>query len=183
MLCDNPVCGERREYSKVFLGRNLGGINMPPDNIHRLATLTSRLAELLMAAALCADEIRAVVRTALDEEAGACVVRPEQGLLLGRPEARPRPLLDESTLCVVWNGRSLHLGHTLAFRLLQRLTRQPNQYVTHLDLLHDVWDNEFLAVGTIRSVMRNLKRKLRDGGMGELADRIRGHNGRYILDL
>ena len=64
------------------------------------------------------------------------------GLFRGRADPVERPLLDESTLSVIWKGKSLHLGNTLAFRLLERLARCPNQYVTHLDLLRDVWEDE-----------------------------------------
>jgi DNA-binding response OmpR family regulator len=49
--------------------------------------------------------------------------------------------------------------------------------------MRDVWDNEYLATSTIRSFIRRLRLKLRRGGMGDLADAIRGHNGRYILNL
>jgi DNA-binding response OmpR family regulator len=91
--------------------------------------------------------------------------------------------MDESTLSVLWNGKSLHLGHTRSFRLLARLSRSPGRYVTHLDLLQDVWDDENKTTATIRSVVRHLRRQLCDGGMTELARLIRGHNGRYILDL
>ena len=94
-----------------------------------------------------------------------------------------RPLLDESTLSVSWKGKALHLGNTLAFRLLERLARCPNQYVTHLDLLRDVWEDEFTATATIRSLVRQLRRKLRGAGWTDLAAAIRGHNGRYVLSL
>jgi DNA-binding response OmpR family regulator len=99
------------------------------------------------------------------------------------PEPAERPLLDESTLSVIWKGKSLHLGNTLEFRLLERLARCPNQYVTHLDLLRDVWEDEFTATATIRSLVRQLRRKLRGAGWADLATAIRGHNGRYVLSL
>lgn len=154
---------------------------MDHDKSHRLKGLTSQLAETLMTAAICVEEIRNVVRTEIDivseDECGPCKGRSRSSV------AQLRPLMSESTLCVMWKGRSLHLGHTLAFRLLDRLARRPNQYVTHLDLLRDVWDDEYLATATIRSVVRHLRRRLREGGMTELADAIRGHNGRYILEL
>lgn len=154
---------------------------MDQDKTHRLNGLTNQLAETLMSAAICAEEIRNVVRTGIDskgeDECGPC--RSQSRL----SAAQPRPLLSESTMCVVWKGQSLHLGHTLAFRLLDRLARRPNQYVTHLDLLRDVWDDEYLATATIRSVVRHLRCRLRRGGMAELAEAIRGHNGRYILEL
>ena len=153
---------------------------MEQEGIHRLDRLTCQLAETLMNAAFCVEEIRAVVRVEIDVKA--------TGHIGGQPTERTsanasRPILCESTLRVSWKGRSLHLGNTVSFRLLGRLARRPNQYVTHLDLLHDVWDDEDLETGTIRSMVRHLRRKLRDGGMGGLAHAIRGHNGRYILEL
>jgi len=155
---------------------------MDQEKAHRLDRLTGQLAEMLMTAAICVEEIRNVVRTEIDAVTGQgeCVGRrPKSNELT----AKPRPLLSESTLSVTWNGRSLRFGHTLAYRLLERLARRPNQYVTHLDLLHDVWDDEELATATIRSVVRHLRRRLREGGMTELAEAIKGHNGRYILEI
>ena len=53
----------------------------------------------------------------------------------------------------------LHLGNTLAFRLLVRLSRRPDQYVTHRDLRRDVWNKEYLETSSIRSFMRRLPSK------------------------
>ena len=79
----------------------------------------------------------------------------------------------------------MHLGNTLTFRLLERLARCPNQYVTHLDLIRDVWEDELLdtTTATIRSLVRQLRCKLRGAGWTDLAAAIRGHNGRYVLCL
>ncbi|MBN9519273.1 winged helix-turn-helix transcriptional regulator [bacterium] len=153
---------------------------MDADTARRLNVLAGQLAEALMTAAICAREIQAVARTEIAEaELGhrpdGFVPRP-----LGPVE---RPLLDESTLSVIWKGKSLHLGNTLAFRLLERLARCPNQYVTHLDLLRDVWEDELLATATIRSLVRQLRCKLRGAGWVDLATAIRGHNGHYVLSL
>ena len=152
------------------------------DKVQRLAQLTNQLSETLMTAAICAQEIRSEISAELeawDDVEVSCSVD-------GRRRSSTknnRPLLDKTTLQVSWNGKSLHLGHTRAFSLLNRLSRCPNQYVTHLDLLNDVWDNEELSTATIRSAVRHLRRRLRDGEMGELAAAIRGHNGRYVLNL
>jgi DNA-binding response OmpR family regulator len=140
----------------------------------RLDRLASQLAETLMTAAICAKELRSEVRAEMNKElrsvpAGETVNR--------------RPLMSESTLSVLWNGKSLFLGHTVYFRLLERLSRRPNQFITHLDLLRDVWDDELLATATIRSGVRHLRQRLRAGGMGDLAKYILGHNGRYILEI
>jgi len=156
---------------------------MTHDKVRRLDALASQLAESLMTAAICAQEIHAIVRTEIDDEMPAELGRCDCGCAHSLTQDKQRPLLDESTLSVIWNGKTLRLGHTLAFRLLARLARRPNQYVTHLDLLRDVWDNDDLATATIRSLVRELRSKLRLGGMTELAAAIRGHNGRYILVL
>lgn len=147
----------------------------------QLDQLAKQLADSLMNAVICAEEIRSIIRAELDRDEyghGA-----ENQLLPPFPKSKRRPLLDESTLSVFWKGRSVHLGQTLCFRLLDRLARRPNQYVTHLDLLREVWDDDEAALSTIRSVVRHLRVKLRDGGMSELAAAIRGHNGRYILEI
>lgn len=150
---------------------------MNPQNARRLDLLDRQFNDFLMSAALCAKEIIAIVRDDLDGR--------HENALWPFPTTRSRkvPLLDDDTLCVFWEGKSIHLGHTLVFRLLQRLARRPRHYVTHLDLAQDVWDKEDLAPATIRSVVRNLRQQLRAGGMPELAIAIRGHNGRYVLDL
>jgi DNA-binding response OmpR family regulator len=152
---------------------------MTQDKVRRLDRLTGQLVEALMTAALVAEEIRGEVRSEIDEDD----VAERPACNAGGKRCRSRPLLSESTLSVSWKGRSLYLGHTLAFRLLERLARRPNQYVTHLDLLRDVWDDEELETATIRSVVRHLRRRLRDGGMTKLANSIEGHNGRYVLKL
>jgi DNA-binding response OmpR family regulator len=159
------------------------GIQMITHKVKRLAKLTDQLAETLMTAAICAEEIRTEIHAELDGNGPILAGRWSEGALCNSPGANQRPILNQSTLCVTWNAKSLHLGHTRGFWLLARLSRRPNQYVTHLDLLHDVWDDENLSVATIRSVVRHLRKKLQDGGMGELATAIRGHNGRYMLSL
>src|SRR3954468_10271586 len=56
-----------------------------------------------------------------------------------------RPLIialhiDRDRLQVVFHGRTCVLGNTLPFKLLERLARRPNTYVTHEELLSDVWE-------------------------------------------
>jgi len=157
---------------------------MTPDKARRLDALASQLSETLMTAAICAQEIRNILRAELDDDdAHADRGRCATGLAPSLTHHKQSPLLDESTLSVIWKGKTLHLGNTLAFRLLVRLARRPNQYVTHTDLLLDVWDDDETSTASIRSMVRELRRKLRGAGMTDLATAIRGHSGRYILDL
>ena len=153
---------------------------MTAQTAQRLATLAAHLGEAVMAAALCAQEIQSEIRTELAVANGGPPAGPRHP---ASADATPRPLVDASTLSVTWRGRSVHLGHNRGFRLLDRLARRPNQYVTHLDLLRDVWDDEELSTDTIRSVASQLRGKLRAHGMCDLADAIRGHGGRYALVL
>jgi DNA-binding response OmpR family regulator len=138
-----------------------------------------------MTVAIGTEEIRKLVRSELPADDAESAPTAKARLHHRFSDRNHRPIVEESTLSVIWNGKSVHLGNTLAFRLLERLSRRPNQYVTHLDLLRDVWDDEELltATATVRSTVRNLRRRLCDGGMARLATAIRGHNGRYILEL
>lgn len=147
----------------------------------RLDVLCRQLTENIMGAALCAQEIATIVRETHYGDGRACV--SENGRQRREKATPGRPLLDEATLSVVWDGKMLHLGHTKGFWLLTRLTRSANRYVTHLDLLREVWDDEFTDTAVLRAGVRRLRTKLRRGGMGDLAEAIVGHHGRYMLDL
>lgn len=151
---------------------------MTTEDVRRLFALSNQLAENLTAAVLCAEEIREVVRDRVAGDPSLSNTRSRPVIVI-----RERPVLNELSKRVFWKGRSAHLGNTQYFRILDRLARRPNQYVTHLDLMREVWENEEMPLSTVRSVVRILRQKLRDDDMGELADAIRGHNGRYMLDL
>jgi DNA-binding response OmpR family regulator len=154
---------------------------MTTDPDSRLDVLCRQLTENIMGAALCAQEIATIVR---ETHFGGGPPRVSENGHHPRERAPlGRPLLDEATLSVVWNGRMLHLGHTHGFWLLARLARSANRYVTHLDLLQDVWDDECTETTALRAGVRRLRIKLRRGGMGDLADAIVGHHGRYMLNL
>lgn len=64
----------------------------------------------------------------------------------------------------------------MSSRLLARLAGCPNQYLTHVDLLTDVWDADDRETATIPSLVRELRRKLCNGGMTDLASAIRAQN-------
>lgn len=155
---------------------------MTPENVRKLKLLSSQLTESLMNAALCAKEIGEIARAEIDDASG----RPGangNGRHRNGANAQQRPLLDESTLSVIWKGKTLHLGHTQGFWLLARLARCPNQYITHVDLLEEIWEDDFTDTSVLRAGVQRLRVKLRRGGMGDLANAIAGHRGRYMLNL
>jgi len=91
--------------------------------------------------------------------------------------------VDAVRLMVTFRGRRCFLGNTLAFRFLARLARHPNAYVSHKDLLEDVWEGP-RSESSIRSVVKTLRRKLRDADLAELANAIDGsERKRYALKL
>jgi hypothetical protein len=152
---------------------------MTAENSRRLVLLNRQLNEHLMSAALCQKEIGAIALA----EANHHDDGNGQARLPLRSDTGIRPLMDESTLSVIWHGRTLHLGNTQGFWLLTRLLRCANRYVTHVDLLRELWDDEFADTGLLRAGIQRLRVKLRRGGMADLAGSITGHHGRYMLDL
>lgn len=93
------------------------------------------------------------------------------------------PAADQTTFTVIWRGRSCFLGNTLLFRLVERLVRSPNRYVSHVDLLDDVWDGQREG-STIRGVAKRLRDQLAKDGMEDLAQSIDGSiTGHYGLML
>jgi len=96
---------------------------------------------------------------------------------------RLRPKVDRETMSVVWENRTCFLGNTLLFLFFERLARSPNRYVSHLDLLEDVWEGEREA-STIRGVVKRLRDRLQESGMSQLAEAIDGSvTGYYGLKL
>lgn len=95
------------------------------------------------------------------------------------PSRRETPRADISTLSVVWGGRVCFLGNTLLFRFFERLARSPNQYISHVDLLDDVWEGQREG-STIRGVAKRLRDRLTSAGMHDLAAAIDGSVAGYF---
>jgi DNA-binding response OmpR family regulator len=147
----------------------------------RLIGLTTQLSETLMTAAILVDELRTILQSEPDDPAS---VRPCRSPVARLPDAlRQRPLGDNSTLSVLWQGKTCLLRNTILFRLAARLARQPNQYITAGQLLNDVWDGGVKSPDTIRSAVRHLRQRLSQAGMDDLAAAIHGTGGRYGLML
>lgn len=123
--------------------------------------------------ALLGDEL-AIDAVAFWKSRTAAVSIPHAGKLL---------FIDHDRLQVAFHGRTCVLGNTLPFKLLERLARRPNTYVTHDELLSDVWQG-IRSESAIRSAVKRLRQTLRLQGMAELAAAIDGTSaGRYCLRL
>lgn len=110
------------------------------------------------------------------EDADVAIIKAE---VTGVP-VLPLSGRDPHDLC---GERLMLLGYTVLCKLVDRLSRRPNQFVTFDQHLRDVWDGGFRSPDTIRSAVRNLRQRLSDAGMNELAAAIRGRAGRYGLIL
>lgn len=100
-----------------------------------------------------------------------------------KPNAAHLLEIDPGTLSVRWDGRKCVLGASIGFRLMQRLARRPGRYISHDELLTDVWQC-CRSTSTVRSAVRDLRRRLVGSGMADLAARIDGTNrGHYALLL
>jgi hypothetical protein len=102
-------------------------------------------------------------------------------------ECAGRPLcVERVSYSVLWGSHRCVLGCTMAFQIMERLAKQPNEYI-HIDrLLDDLWTGH-RTYSTVRSTVSRLKSKLRESGMDELAASIdggmRGHYGLVLHDL
>ena len=175
----NPP-GQFRHGGPAICGRQMETV-MILEQARRLADLTEQLSEALMAAAICADDIRAILRAELDGRSPARWGQ-SQNTKPQNPSHR-RPLVDSSTFSVLWAGKTCLLRRTVLFRLAERLARQPNQYITVDQLLRDVWEGGIKSPETIRSAVRHLRQRLSGAGMKDLAAAIHGTGGRYGLIL
>lgn len=133
----------------------------------RLVDLATQLSETLMTAAIFTGEIRTILQSELDNPATVRPSRSREATL--RDGLHRRPLVDNSTLSVFWQGKTCLLRNTILFRLAARLTRQPNQYITAGQLLSDVWEGGVKSPDTIRSAVRHLRQRLNRAGMDDLA--------------
>ena len=137
------------------------------DHQNRIHETMCRLEEVHAEIALCLNELHVL---AVEESLGGDLC-----LSGGGHNPNHHPVADHATFSVIWIGRRCFLGRTLAFKLFERLARRPNQYVTYDRLLQDVW-NGLRSNEAIRSVVKELRRKLIDAGMSDLADAIDGSN-------
>jgi DNA-binding response OmpR family regulator len=150
--------------------------------LQRQLYLLSQVAEGQTMAAIATAELRAML---MKELAIAESRTPRKSFQTGSVDfSTPglRPLIDHSTFSVEWNGQRCHLGNRLLLKLLDRLCRRPGQFVSHEELLHEVWEAR-RCPETIRSAIRELRRRLREDKMTELAAAIQSQGKSYGLVL
>ena len=140
---------------------------MTPNHAERLSRTTKALRTSLLVVLEHVDEL-----SRLAEEHGAAPTG------FGSPPIEPICRVDRGTFTVFWQDRACFLGHTLPFRLLEKLAQRSNHYVSVDRLMQELWGGP-KAPSTIRSAVSDLRIKLRESGMRGLADMIDGTNTGY----
>lgn len=159
-------------------------LNHTADTAERLAQAAAHLQQAFSLIQSVAPGI--VERLAL----GAINLSNPQSLGLDRPAAPSgnssalSSIIDQDTFSVRWADCTCRLGNTFPFRLLARLARRPNQFISYEVLLKDVWDDEYTSPEAVRSAVKVLRRKLTAAGMAGLAEAIDGSTSHhYALKL
>ena len=123
------------------------------------------------------------LRVAADRVDRIASILPGEDSTSDRSCASSSLVIDPEELTVSWNGATCYLGFTIPFRVLERLARRPGQYVTHEQLLQEIWGGQ-RSKSAIRSAVNVLRSRLESAGMSDLARAIDGSNaGRYGLVL
>jgi len=98
-------------------------------------------------------------------------------------EEAPDPetfVIDRGTFTVRWRGKTCRLDNTKPFRLLVRFARRPGLYVPMNLLFVSVWPEQDPERNTVQKTASNLRKKLKDAGMGDL---IGSQHDHYALEL
>lgn len=133
-----------------------------------------------------AQAVRAAIATVItefDELFGAIErqIETDPPSVSGAPGGHAEPMIDRATYSVVWRGRACPLRNGLPFRLMQALAARRRQYLSIDELLETVWEEQRSRTA-VRSVVWELRKRLRAGGMEDLADMIDGScRGHYCL--
>jgi DNA-binding response OmpR family regulator len=122
----------------------------------------------------CADDVLTFVRTS-DPTCPAASTRDRRYPTTVLDHASGRFIADSGTLSINWGGRTCYLGFTLPFQLFEALARRPNRYIPVEELLDEVW-TQVRSDAAVRSVVRDLRARLREAGMADLAEAIDGSN-------
>ena len=95
----------------------------------------------------------------------------------------PRFKIDREAKGVWWGDRRCYLGDTANFRCLAALAETPNMPVENSALLEAIGPSFIRVVDDVRTAIYRLKKRLRQSGMADLAERIENGRGAYKLRL
>ena len=141
---------------------------MRTERLEVIRNILNELAHAHTLAAVCLSQLEELLATDTAAE-----VRPAGSV----------PRVDESKFRITLGNRICYLGHTTSFRLFTRLLRRADHFISYDHLLRDVWGNDVRSAATVRSAVRQLKKKLKRAKMRQLSRAIRGQGHCYGLIL
>jgi DNA-binding response OmpR family regulator len=99
------------------------------------------------------------------------------------PLADPdRPQIIPSEFAVEQFGRRCRLGNRLGFRVLTKLLERPGSNVSRAALAEELWER-IVTTTAVETMVSRLRKRLREAGLGRLADSIDGQEpGCYRID-
>ncbi len=146
----------------------------------RLDTLRRRFAAVQVELALCVEDLFEL----LESPSGSLPANSPNDISSGPTSMRGlRPVIDSDSCAVIWNGRVCQLGPGVPFRLFAKLAARPNCLFSYDQLIEHVWQGAPRSDETLRSEARRVRRFLRDAGMHDLADALKGRSRHYGLML
>ena len=182
-LCSSTVCG----VFWVWLFLSIAPLAQRSDTmpiVNHTTVAAERLARALAhlrQAALLIEEVAPGIVQGLVHKFGAApppAAASDQSVMPTGNGLTRSSIIDETTFSVRWADRTCRLGNTVAFRLLARLARRPNQLVACETLLDELWDRH-TSCDALRSTVKVLRRKLTAAGMEDLAAAIDGSTSHY----
>ena len=95
----------------------------------------------------------------------------------------PYLVIEDQLFTIRYRGKPCFLGNSLGYRLILKLLESRGRYVSHEELLESIWCGK-RSVSAIKSVISDLRHKLMESGLTELARALDGTlKGHYRLRI
>lgn len=147
------------------------------DLIQRLRELSKMMTTIKISAGQCACELNLVMEMVKALDRHASKGRHIECIQAGRFT------IDPKKFSVSDGSHDCELGNTLCYHLIEHLASEPNRCFTHIQLLAGVWDGRRCTASAIRSAFFDLRKRLRNAGLGDLAVAIQAHGKTYGLRI
>jgi len=101
-----------------------------------------------------------------------------------KPEpSKHGPVIDPGQFTISYQGQEpAFLGNTMLFRLITRLARRPNVFVSFNNLKREVWKDDHTDDQTVSRTARRLREKLDELGVGGVTLETQPHHVRLKLN-
>jgi 7-cyano-7-deazaguanine synthase in queuosine biosynthesis len=121
-----------------------------------------------------------LLRIAVNEGTLAGLTSPNDEPELAVEEVGDSFHVDKEKLCVRQGSKTVFLGATMEFKIIERIARRPGTYIRTSQIIEDVWDGGVVGKSTVARHISNVRRKLKQAGLNKI--KIDGNqDGHYAL--